>query len=317
MVGASFQTNGIDGEMTLQFAGNTSSYVIVPEATSLEPTDGLSIAMWCNGVPGEPCGGGWGTILRKAGNCAPGYLIRGCNGNSQYELDGPNVCSGGPDVWAHFLPFTGTNWQHIVGTYSVADGMLRVYNNGVLVNQTPFTNELTHSGDLYIGGAAVASDDGGFNGLINEVRIYNRALSSNDVAELYGVEPSPCGGCVGPQGPQGPVGPQGPQGPAGPQGAQGDTGATGPQGPQGIQGPQGPAGSQGAQGDTGATGPQGMQGPQGPAGPMIQGMYITLPTNAVPPTGYTFIGKTTVTYKYDQGDTTKTKTIPLNLYQKD
>jgi hypothetical protein len=46
-------------------------------------------------------------------------------------------------------------------------------------------------------------------------------------------------------------------------------------------------------------------------------MYITLPTNAVPPTGYTFIGKTTVTYKYDQGDTTKTKTIPLNLYQKD
>ena len=31
----------------------------------------------------------------------------------------------------------------------------------------------------------VRGDDGGFNGLINEVRIYNRALSASDVQRLY------------------------------------------------------------------------------------------------------------------------------------
>jgi hypothetical protein len=38
---------------------------------------------------------------------------------------------------------------------------------------------------LYIGGANVASDDGGFNGLIYDVRIYNRALSAVEVQQLY------------------------------------------------------------------------------------------------------------------------------------
>lgn len=189
VVGASFQTNGPTGVVALECSGNSSTYVHVPESSSLEPSNGLSIAMWCNGVPGDACGDGWGTILRKSANCEPGYLIRGCNGWTSYELDGPNICAGGPEATAGFLPFTGTNWQYIVGTYSVSDGLVRTYENGVLVNQTPYTNELAQSGDLYIGGADVSAyqDDGGFDGLIDEVRIYNRELSSSEVAQLFAI----------------------------------------------------------------------------------------------------------------------------------
>jgi PKD repeat protein len=206
VVGASFQTNGLNDTVALTFAGNTSSYVVVPESGSLEPSNGLSIAMWCNGVPGDACGDGWGTILRKSANCQPGYLIRGCNGGTSYQLDGPNVCSGGPLVTAGFLTFTGTNWQHIVGTYSVSDGMVKSYENGVLINETPYSTLLSHSGNLYIGGANVAGDDGGFSGSINEVRIYNRELSAAEVQELFnttnGAPPvasfsgSPTNGCA-------------------------------------------------------------------------------------------------------------------------
>jgi hypothetical protein len=185
VVNATFQTNGPNAEVALSFAGNTSSYVVVPESASLEPADALSISMWCNGVQGQACGFGWGTILRKSAACQAGYLIRGCNGGTGFEIDGPNVCSGGLQISATFQTFTGANWQHIVGTYSAADGMLKTYENGVLINQTPLTSQLSHSGDLYIGGANVAGDDGGFNGLINEVRIYNRALSASDVQQLY------------------------------------------------------------------------------------------------------------------------------------
>jgi hypothetical protein len=186
VVGATFQTYGAAGKMALQLSGNISSYVLVPRSTSLEPVDAISISMWVKGVPGEPCGYGWGTILRKAENCSPGYFIRGCNGGTAFQLDGADPC------WVpsyhgqvSFLTFTGTSWQHIVATYSRTDGTIKSYEDGVLVNQTPLASQLLHSGNLYIGGAAVAGDDGGFNGLINEVQIYNHALSASEVQQLY------------------------------------------------------------------------------------------------------------------------------------
>ena len=123
VVGASFQTYGAGSKRALNFEGSTSSYVIVPESASLEPANALTISMWVNGVPGESCGNGWGTILRKANNCAPGYFIRGCNGGTGFQLDGPDPCTSSSSTSVGFLPFTGTSWQHIVGTYSRADGV--------------------------------------------------------------------------------------------------------------------------------------------------------------------------------------------------
>jgi hypothetical protein len=186
VVGASFQTYGAGGKMALSVSGSTSSYVLVPRSTSLEPVDAISISMWVKGVPGQPCGQGWGTILRKANDCQPGYFIRGCNGGTAFQLDGANPCWQ-PSYHGQvgFLTFTGTSWQHIVATYSRTDGVIKSYENGALVDQASLATQLLHSGDLYIGGAAVAGDDGGFNGLINEVRIYSRALSAAEVQQLY------------------------------------------------------------------------------------------------------------------------------------
>jgi hypothetical protein len=185
VVGAAFETYGAGNTLALHFNGNTSSYVVVPRSASLEPVDAISISMWVKGVQGKACGYGWGTILRKADDCQPGYFIKGCNGGSSFWLCGANPCSGA-DYWTAGFPlFTGTSWQHIVATYSRTDGLMKSYENGVLVNQTPLASQLLHSGNLYIGGAAVRGDDGGFNGLINEVRIYNRALSASEVQQLY------------------------------------------------------------------------------------------------------------------------------------
>ena len=105
----------------------------------------------------------------------------------------------------------------------------------------------------------------------------------------------------------------------------GATGATGPKGDTGAQGIQGLTGATGAQGiqgltgATGATGPKGDTGLQGLAGNGIalQGEYVTLPTNAVAPVGYTFVGTTVLTLKNKVGKATKTTTKTLNVYQKD
>ena len=114
------------------------------------------------------------------------------------------------------------------------------------------------------------------------------------------------------------TGPQGVQGLTGVAGPQGATGATGPQGLAGATGSQGVVGPQGA---TGETGPQGIKGDKGDSGlGVTQGMWVLLPTNAVAPVDYTFLGTTTMSYKYKvlvkNKLTTKTAAKILNLYQK-
>jgi hypothetical protein len=177
VTGAVFEPEG------LRFKGDTSSYVLVRRAESLEPSEAITISMWVKGVPGQRAGSGWGTVLRKADHCEPGYFVRG-GGVSQFELDGENPCGRAHNIGVEFQPFSETRWQHIAGTYSRADGVVKTFQDGELVGQKTWTEPLLHSGDLYIGGAGVAGDDGGFRGLIREVRIYNRALSPSEVRAL-------------------------------------------------------------------------------------------------------------------------------------
>jgi hypothetical protein len=184
--GAAYETYGA-GQTALHFSGTAATYVVVPRSASLEPQDAITISLWCQGIPGT--GQQYGTILRKADNCSEGYYIRTADSNSSgipetFRLDLSNPCAGGSSSVVAFTTSTGLSWQHLVATYSSNDG-LRTYVNGVLVSQAPPMGQLLHSGDLFIGGATVHDQDGGFNGLINEVRIYNRALSASEIQLLY------------------------------------------------------------------------------------------------------------------------------------
>ncbi len=76
-------------------------------------------------------------------------------------------------------------WNHLVGTY---DGStMRMYLNNNLVGSAVLIPPLNHPVSNLIIGAytTVPSSTAGFNGIIDEVRIYNRALSSTEVANLY------------------------------------------------------------------------------------------------------------------------------------
>ena|SRR5579863_2066760 len=73
----------------------------------------------------------------------------------------------------------------VAATYSRTNGWITTYLNGLQIDQTSFALTMQQSGDLFIGGATVGADDGGFNGLIDDVRIYNRALSAAEVQQLF------------------------------------------------------------------------------------------------------------------------------------
>ncbi|OOP56248.1 MAG: hypothetical protein AYP45_10060 [Candidatus Brocadia carolinensis] len=79
-------------------------------------------------------------------------------------------------------------WHHLAGTYSKATGKQRLYVNGVLVNtQThPAGNTivpLTKYPDMRIGFSRVNA--GYFKGVIDDARIYSRALTYREVRDVY------------------------------------------------------------------------------------------------------------------------------------
>jgi len=79
-------------------------------------------------------------------------------------------------------------WHHILVTLSSADNMKRIYvdrilNRSASFNVTPFTNNYL---PIYIG-ASVCGPEGHdfFKGELDDIRFYNRTISSDDINRLY------------------------------------------------------------------------------------------------------------------------------------
>ncbi|MCC6544791.1 MAG: VCBS repeat-containing protein [Nitrospirae bacterium] len=80
------------------------------------------------------------------------------------------------------------NWYHVVGTYKKTTGEQKLYVNGQLVNTQihPAGNTIvpmTYYTDMRIGYSRV--NNGYFNGIIDDISIYNRPLSDQEVQDLY------------------------------------------------------------------------------------------------------------------------------------
>ena len=80
--------------------------------------------------------------------------------------------------------FPLNTWTHVI--FQNDNYTQRIYLNGVLDGEEVHTGNTGTSGMLYIGGQS-----SWWNGSIDEVRIYNRALSPGEVRDLYNWAPGP------------------------------------------------------------------------------------------------------------------------------
>jgi hypothetical protein len=85
---------------------------------------------------------------------------------------------------SQFGPRVG-DWTHLVGVRDAAAGQLRLYVNGRLAGKAPYTAAWTATGSFAVGRAKYngASVDF-FQGGIDQVRVWSRALSDADVRAL-------------------------------------------------------------------------------------------------------------------------------------
>jgi hypothetical protein len=96
-------------------------------------------------------------------------------------------------------------WYHIAGVYNGATQSLDIYVNGVLDNGTlrgnaPIYSQVDYNSNIYIG-----KRDGGFNfaGTIDQVRLYNRALSASEISSVMAYDSKAIVDTIAPSNPYG------------------------------------------------------------------------------------------------------------------
>ncbi len=157
------------------FSG-TSQYVAVPPASTLDLKTGITLSSWVK--PSVlPTSGNYGYIAGKGntGSNEP-YFLRFFNSGGTQQLQfGMFNGSNHMASWNHNL--TANNWYHILGTFDGATW--RLYVNGELkASASDSTTPQTNTKPFLIG----ANDANGtisrfFNGTIDEVGLWNRALT--------------------------------------------------------------------------------------------------------------------------------------------
>ncbi|MCC7231385.1 MAG: T9SS type A sorting domain-containing protein [Bacteroidia bacterium] len=165
-----------------------SSYVSFSTENGLNPTDAITVEAWIKADAWGQfywensivCNSGWSLGEE-------GYVLRaGGTGELSFAIAGMDT-SGTPVSWVDVISgdsaLTLNTWTHVAGTF---DGnQLAIFIDGNLAGTVPFPGTIVPSVDYLFKIGKLADDnqpeDRFFSGMIDEVRIYNRALSQAEI----------------------------------------------------------------------------------------------------------------------------------------
>jgi PKD repeat protein len=169
--GAVRDTGGKYGK-ALSFDGS-NDWVTVNDSSSLDLTNGMTLQAWVYPTDSS----GWRCVLMKEQFGGGVYYLDANNANTNQPLAGIVTSNGGLEIPGG--PSLGTStWVHLAATF---DGKTqKLYVNGSQVASQAQSGSLqTSDGALRIGGNSSWGEF--FKGKIDEVRIYNRALTVNEI----------------------------------------------------------------------------------------------------------------------------------------
>jgi len=164
-----------------------SNHIQVPSATSLNPTNQITISTWVN-PKGFYSGSSYGNFIVSKGSDATigHYNLIYITDTKQFLFtirfsDEVGVL---PSQVLSSTIINLSTWYHVVGTY---DGLtMKIFVNGVYENQKSKSLSLpNNTEDIYIGKHSNVSYPYWINGKIDDICIYNRALSASEVDALY------------------------------------------------------------------------------------------------------------------------------------
>lgn len=170
---------GISGN-AVDFNGLTS-HIDVPRSDSLEPVSAISISCWLYLHSFTPAS--YPSMVYK------GHTLDPAQGSSYCLAVGymaPNPCFfvSTTSVWGNPLWTSKTldylRWYHVVATYDGAKQ--KIYVDGEFIQDASLTGAIKYDSNLLTLGMRGSWV---IDGVIDSIRIYNRALAPGDVERLY------------------------------------------------------------------------------------------------------------------------------------
>jgi len=157
----------------LSFDGE-DDYINVPHSSSLMPTEAITVEAW---IKPSDVSGTKDIVGKYRSTPQTGYQFRVTNG----QLRG--IIGTGEEGRTHVAGTIDINiWTHVAMSY---DGQKII----LYVNGQSFTNDFGTVADIALEGRSLIISDiwfgSPFNGLIDEVRIYNRALTQGEIIAAH------------------------------------------------------------------------------------------------------------------------------------
>lgn len=182
------------GAANLSFAASSSEYVDLGTCSALAVTGNLTLAAWVKVTS-------WPT----PGEVFYSIIDRGYNGGTNTQLYSLRMESDTDTsiTYLDFVTFNGSNhgvhhlydvqgpqstgvWFHVMGVFNGSTWKVYVNNSEVASSTDSTTPATGGSRKFFIGGEDVDGTPGRFcDCQLDDVRIYSRALSSDDRAELF------------------------------------------------------------------------------------------------------------------------------------
>ncbi len=190
IIGGANWVQGKDGK-ALELDGE-DDYIQVPYDDIFNITDAITLSVWIK--PSLPFDPPWKAIINNREFGAEGsYLLQTSriNGGSERVAEFALRLPGGYTYMRAITLLTSDDFWHIAATYDEESSQMRIYVNGDLEeNATPNRAasgaiDPSSQDGIFIGKDYGIDSPNWFGGIVDEVAIYNRALTEEQVKDLY------------------------------------------------------------------------------------------------------------------------------------
>ena len=172
----------------LDFDG-VDDYVSVPTSSEITPTNAITVEAW---IDGDTLTTSFAAVAKRIGSEDVGYALEmNTPGNRicfwVFTDAWRGACPNDPSATDTSTPISTGAWHHIAGTYDGSS--VKSYLDCAVQYSLAVTGDIHYgtSGitDLAIGRDPIRSGERFFDGRIDEVRIWKRALTSGEIGESF------------------------------------------------------------------------------------------------------------------------------------
>ena len=160
------------------YNGFSSDKIEVPGTSDINFSGiGFTLSAWVNFSGSAGAGNNYPIISKHICGEQSGYILMLYNGKLTFWLAG----SGGYNVVSTSDDYTDDSWHQVTAVF---DGITQyIYVDGVLKNSMAFSYTTFNTANLALGG--YNGCNGGFNGKVDEVKIFNLPLTAEEILSEY------------------------------------------------------------------------------------------------------------------------------------